>query len=430
LDTETHINILFFKKEGALEMLKILRDWLKDELLASDRQEKFWQLPLHRDISNQGKCELTLPFIDPDRIELVIDCCGGNYLGGAQPIRFLDTHVGGSPLIGGYHQTHLDQEKTIASIYGGYPVLFLNVTLAAQGFVQAITRPACKMSKGKLINTILYDQLNHSCLIEALRLADVDFRRFYKHRDMDDLERQLQKFTKNNGRVLILTDGVFSMEGDIAPLDKIVDLAVQYKAVVVVDDAHATGVLGKNGKGTCDYFDITEPERMPIQILSFSKAIGGLGSAIIVDEEIARFLWRNCRNYIFCGSISPFEVDRTTTLIKETFASSNPRDNLNANARYFRQQLISHGFKISGDTSIIPVHIGASVEANDIAQAICAELYLVYGVYCRAIEYPVVPTALLRFNLTATHKKYQIDHIINSLVALGIKYQVIKNMNQ
>ncbi len=406
-------------------MLEILKRWLRDEMLSDDRQKKFWERPLQVGNLDMGRAEMVLPFVDPTVKKNVIHCCGGNYLGIAEPEHGFDSCVGGSPLIGGHHETHVEFEKLISQTYGGYPVIFINVTSAVQGFLQAITRPLCKMTKGKLLDLILFDQLNHSCLMEGLSLADVVYKRPYKHCNIDSLKNALKKFSSDGQRTLILTDGIFSMEGDIAPLDEIVDLANKYNAVVLVDDAHATGVLGKTGRGTCEHFGFNDRENKPIQIISFSKAIGGLGAALIVDEEIASYFHRNCRNYIFCGSLSPYEIQRTSKLVIEAFSNPVHRKKLNGNVNYFRNQLKVAGFDVTGDTSIIPVHIGASEEANDIAQAICFELYLEYGIYCRAIEYPVVPFALLRFNLSAAHTTEQLDYIVSSLVTLGRKYNVI-----
>lgn len=411
-------------------MLKILKNFLKMELEYADRQKKFWKNPVFKCPISAPETEIMLPFFD-DNYHNAINCCGGNYLGLAPIENGLDTNCGGSPLIGGYSEEHKKLEETIAGIYGGDPIVFLNVTVAVQGFFQAVTRPMYKITKGKIIDTILFDSLNHSCLMETLRLAEVTYRRRYKHSDMDDLEKMLRKYSGHDRRTIILTDGVFSMEGDIAPLDKIVDLASKYHAAVVVDDAHATGVLGKTGKGTCEYFGL-KGENEPIQIVSFSKAIGALGAAIIIDEDIKDFLRRNCRNYIFCGTLSSQHAFETKELIKKAFIDSHYREKLLENANYLRTELKKLGYKVSGDMSIIPVHIGdpkngSDIHAkdNEIAQGICYDLFMEYGIYCRAIEYPVVPAALLRFTLNSLHTREQIDRIINSLSVLGKKYNII-----
>ncbi len=399
-------------------MLKVLKSFLRQELDHHDEESKIWTRPLLNCPISVPEAEVQLPFLG-SRTRKVMVCCGGNYLGIGDIENGYDVNVGGSPLISGHSNAHVQMENTIATIYGGKPLVFHNVTLAVQGLLQAITRPLHKITKGRIINAILYDSLNHSCLMESLRTADVDFRKAYHHGDVNHLERLLKSYAGKGYATVILTDGVFSMEGDVAPLDKIADLAKKYGAAVIVDDAHATGVLGKSGKGTSEHFGL-EGDNEPIQIVSFSKAIGALGSAIIVDEELSQFLVRNCRNYIFCGALSPLNAAMSERKIIQAFSEPEHRTRLMKNATYLRKSLIEAGFKVKGDMSILPVYIGD----NRKAMAMCRDLFNEYGIYCRAIIYPVVPESLLRFTLTAAHTEAHIEKILDSLIVLGRKYAV------
>lgn len=404
--------------EEDAKMLKVLKNFLRQELDHHDEESRIWTRPLLNCPISVPEAEVQLPFIGSDTKKVMV-CCGGNYLGIGDIENGRDVNVGGSPLISGHSNAHVQLENTIGSIYGGKPLIFHNVTLAAQGLLQAITRPLHKSSKGRIIDVILYDSLNHSCLMESLRIADVEFRKAYRHGDMEHLERLLKRYAGKGYATLILTDGVFSMEGDVAPLDSIVTLAKKYGAAVIVDDAHATGVLGKTGKGTSEHFGL-EGDDEPIQIVSFSKALGAIGSAIIVDEELSRFLVRNCRNYIFCGTLSPMNAAMSERKISQAFSEPEHRTRLMKNSAYMRKSLIEAGFRVKGDMSILPVYIGD----NRKAMAMCRDLFIDYAIYCRAIIYPVVPESLLRFTLTAAHTEDHIEKIIDSLIKLGRKYGI------
>jgi len=399
-------------------MLKVLKSFLRSELDNHDEESILWTRPLLNCPISVPEAEVQAPFLGP-LVKKVMVCCGGNYLGIGDVENGLDLNVGGSPLISGHSDAHAKLEDAVAEIYGGRPLIFHNVTLAVQGLLQAITRPLHKVTKGRIINTILYDSLNHSCLMESLRTADVDFRKAYRHADTAHLERLLKSHAGNGRATLILTDGVFSMEGDMAPLDRIVELARRYGAAVIVDDAHATGVLGASGKGTSEHFGLQGDDE-PIQIVSFSKALGALGSSIIADEEFSRFLMSNCRNYIFCGALSPLNAAMTERKIRQAFGTAEYRTRLMKNSAWLRNSLIKAGFRVKGDMSIIPVYIGENMKAL----AICRDLFSEYGIYCRPIMYPVVPESLIRFTLTASHTDAQIAQIIDAMTVLGRKYAV------
>lgn len=400
-------------------MLRNLKRFMEIDLSFKDKSTELWKRPVIDLPLSDAQTDVGLPFFSEEK-RPVINCCVGNYLGIGEIHAGLDASCGGSPLIGGNSNIHLELEEYLKDQYDGYPVLFINVTAAAQGLLQAITRPLWKVSKGNNVDVILADKLNHSCLMEAIYFAKVGFTRFYEHNDMRDLETKLAKYSKNNRKVLILTDGVFSMEGDIAPLDEITKLANQYGAAVIVDDAHATGILGPAGKGTCDYYGLVGDNR-PIQIISFSKGIGAMGAAVIVDEEFASFLWRNCRNYIFCGTLTPEAAANTLRNLKIAFSESEHRTDLLNRANQLRNGLIGMGYRVTGQQNIIPVHIGDDYKA----QMMCRDLFQEFGVYCRAIEYPAVPEALLRFTLNAKHTQKQIDWILAAMKIVGLRYEIL-----
>jgi glycine C-acetyltransferase len=222
---------------------------------------------------------------------------------------------------------------------------------------------------------------------------------------------------------MIVTDGVFSMDGVIAKLDEICNLAEEYDAMVVVDDSHATGFVGENGRGTHEYYDVMG--RVDIITTTFGKALGGASGGCIAGEKVFIDLLRQrSRPYLFSNTLNPVVVAATIKAIDLLKESSTLRDKLNENARYFRQRIREAGFEIKdGFHPIVPIMLHDA----GVVQAMARELYD-EGIYVIGFFYPVVPrgTARIRVQLSAAHEKHHIDRAIDAFVKVGKKLRVLK----
>ncbi len=284
------------------------------------------------------------------------------------------------------------------------------------GTEATILYPSCFDANGGLFETILgpedaviSDALNHASIIDGVRLCKA--KRFrYKNNDMADLEAQLQAADAGGARFkLISTDGVFSMDGYIAQLDKICDLADKYGALVHFDDAHATGVIGKGGRGTHEYRGCMD--RIDITTGTLGKALGGAsGGYTSGRKEIIDLLRQRSRPYLFSNTVAPPVVAGALKAIELVMVSSELRDKLMENTRYFRAGLESHGFDLlDGEHAIVPIMLyDATLAAN------FAEAMLQHGVYVVAFSFPVVPDgrARIRTQMSAALSRDDLDHAI------------------
>jgi 7-keto-8-aminopelargonate synthetase-like enzyme len=239
----------------------------------------------------------------------------------------------------------------------------------------------------------------------------------YKHKDMSDLENKIKKHKKKNN--LIVTDGVFSMDGDIAPLKDIKFLGKKYGIKVMVDDAHASGLLGKNGRGTAEHFNI---ENVDITMDTFTKAFGGVGGFIAGSKDLIDYLRVTARTYIFSAPIPPAVSAGLIEAIKIASIDNKLRENLWNNVKHVREELKKMGFNILGETNIIPILVGNEKRAV----AFSRELFE-NNVFIPAVRWPAVPEgqARLRLTIMATHEKEQIDHLLNILQKTGKTLGVI-----
>lgn len=286
------------------------------------------------------------------------------------------------------------------------------------GTEEVILYPSCFDANGGLFETILgpedaiiSDQLNHASIIDGIRLCKAKRYR-YKNNDMEDLEKQLKQAKEDNARfILIVSDGVFSMDGIIANLPGIVALAEKYEALTMIDDCHATGFMGKTGRGTHEYYDLVG--KIDIITSTLGKALGGASGGFTAGKkEIITMLRQKSRPYLFSNSIAPVIAATSLKALDLVNSNSSLIEKLHENTRYFRNEMSNEGFDIiTGNHPIVPVMF---YDAK-IASAMSNEL-LRLGIYAIAFSYPVVPmdTARIRVQMSAAHTKEHLDKAIDA----------------
>ncbi|XP_068083843.1 2-amino-3-ketobutyrate coenzyme A ligase, mitochondrial isoform X2 [Anabrus simplex] len=291
----------------------------------------------------------------------------------------------------------------------------------------AILYPSCFDANAGLFETILNendavfsDELNHASIIDGIRLCKA--RKFrYKHKDMKDLEEKL-KSVQDARLKLIATDGVFSMDGNVAPLDKICDLAKTYKAVTFVDDCHATGFFGKTGRGTEEFYGMIGS--VDIINSTLGKAVGGAsGGYTVGPREVVSLLRQRGRPYLFSNSLPPPVVGAGLKALDIIMKDTSLIERVRTNTKRFRESMIQAGFKIAGeDHPICPVMLGDAKLAN-----IFADEMLGRGIYVIGFSYPVVPKnqARIRVQISAAHTNEEIDRAVAAFVEIGKKLSVI-----
>ena len=286
---------------------------------------------------------------------------------------------------------------------------------------------SCFDANGGLFETILdkndaiiSDELNHASIIDGVRLSKAARFR-YKNSDMKDLENKLKEAHKFKTR-LITTDGVFSMDGFIAKLDKICNLAKKYDALVHVDDCHATGFVGKHGKGSIEYCDVLN--EVDIITSTLGKALGGAsGGFTSANKDIIDILRQRSRPYLFSNTVAPSIVAASIAVLDILENSTELRDILEENTLYFRKKITSLGFDIKeGVHPIVPVMIYDAVKAKEFA-----DLLLKKGVYVISFSFPVVPKeqARIRVQINASHSKKEIDFALSAFESAGKELKII-----
>jgi glycine C-acetyltransferase len=352
----------------------------------------------------------------------VINFCANNYLGLANhPAIVAAAHEG---------LDHYGYGLSSVRFICGTQELHKRLEGAVAGFLgkdDAILYSSCWDANGGLFETILgdedtvlSDELNHASIIDGVRLCKA--RRFrYRHNDMTELERGLKE--AQNGRLrLIATDGVFSMDGDLANLPLICELADRYGAAVMVDDSHATGILGPGGRGTAEHLGVLE--RVDIITSTLGKTLGGaMGGFTAAGQEVVDFLRQKSRPYLFSNSLSPPIVNAALKALELIAGSSELRDRLHANAKTMRAGLEKAGFTIKpGDHPILPVMLGDATLATQMA-----DLLLQRGIYVVGFSYPVVPQgqARIRIQLSAAHTPEHLDRALRAFAEVGKELDVI-----
>jgi glycine C-acetyltransferase len=295
------------------------------------------------------------------------------------------------------------------------------------GFDDTILYTSCFDANGGVFETLLgedcvviSDALNHASIIDGVRLCKAERRR-YQHIDMNDLETQLRETQARRIR-LVVTDGVFSMDGDIAPLADLCDLAEQYSALVMVDDSHATGFVGKTGRGTPEHCGVQG--RVDIVTSTLGKALGGSSGGFTSSHgEVVTLLRQRSRPYLFSNSVAPPIVAAAIAVFDLLSTSTDLRDELEANAGYFREQMTAAGFDIRpGVHPIVPIMLGDARLAQGMAEKMLAE-----GIYVIGFSFPVVPKgqARIRVQISAGHERTHLDRAIEAFTKVGREMGVL-----
>src|SRR5690554_346382 len=344
----------------------------------------------------------------------VLNFCANNYLGLANHPRLISAAkealdewgfgMASVRFICGTQTQHVELEDRLSSLLGTEATILFPSCFDANGGVFEVLLGA--------EDAVISDELNHASIIDGVRLSKA--RRFrYKNRDMADLEEQL-KASADARRRLIVTDGVFSMDGYLAPLDEICDLAEKYDALVMVDDSHAVGFVGPSGAGTPEHFGVTD--RVDLVSGTLGKALGGAsGGYISGHQEIVDLLRQRARPYLFSNAVAPSVVAGSIEALKMVEEGADARAALKVNAAQFREGMAAAGFTLlPGEHPIIPVMFSDEHEAVAMADAL-----LDHGVYVIAFSYPVVPLgkARIRVQLSAGHSADDIRHCIEAFVA-------------
>jgi len=352
----------------------------------------------------------------------VLNFCANNYLGlanneevekassdtvdewgyGLSSVRF----------ICGTQQIHKDLEAKVSDFLGTEDTILYAACFDANG---GIFEPLLDKE-----SALISDELNHASIIDGVRLCKAQRYR-YKHSNMEELEKCLID-SKDAKYRLIATDGVFSMDGDIAKLKEICDLADKYDALVMVDDSHATGYIGATGRGTAEHCGVLG--RVDIITTTFGKALGGAnGGCTSGRKEIIELLRQRSRPYLFSNTLSPSIVGATIKVIDMLQSSSALRDKTMDNANYFKEKMIAAGFDIvKGDTAIVPVMIYDAPLAVEFSNRLLKE-----GIYVIGFVYPVVPKgkARIRVQLSAAHTQAHLDKAINAFIKIGKELEII-----
>jgi glycine C-acetyltransferase len=274
-------------------------------------------------------------------------------------------------------------------------------------------------------DAIISDELNHASIIDGIRLCKAQ-RFIYKHCDMNDLEDKLKQAQKARFR-MIATDGVFSMDGDIAPLKDICYLAEKYDALVMIDDAHATGFIGKTGRGTPEYHGVLG--KIDIITSTLGKALGGASGGFASGrKEIIELYRQRSRPYLFSNTLAPSIVGASIAVLDLLSETTELRDKLEKNTKYFREKMTEAGFDIKpGTHPIVPIMLSKFENDAKLSQDMSKDL-LEEGIYVIGFYYPVVPKgqSRIRVQISAAHEKEHLDRAIEAFIKVGRKYRVIQ----
>lgn len=354
----------------------------------------------------------------------VINFCANNYLGlsnNSEVIQAakdtLDTHGFGMSsvrFICGTQDIHKQLEKTIADFYSTEDTILYAAAFDANG---GVFEPLLSED-----DAIISDSLNHASIIDGVRLCKAARYR-YDNNDMAALENQLIEANKNNHRFkIIVTDGVFSMDGVVASLDKICDLADKYDALVMVDECHAAGFIGKTGRGTLELRNVIG--RVDIVTGTLGKALGGaMGGYTTGKKEIIEILRQRSRPYLFSNSLAPSIVGASLKVFEIISKSTKLRDKLEENTIYFKKGMMEAGFDIvKGDSAIVPVMLYDAKLAQEMASLLLDE-----GIYVIGFFFPVVAKgkARIRVQLSAAHSTIHLDNAIKAFIKVGKKLKIV-----
>jgi glycine C-acetyltransferase len=380
------------------------------------------------DIRSQGLFKQERIISTPQGAEItangkpVLNFCANNYLGLSSHPKVveaakhaIDTHGFGMSsvrFICGTQDIHKELEEKIARFLGTEDTILYAAAFDANG---GVFEPLFNDQ-----DAIISDELNHASIIDGIRLCKAQRLR-YKHNDMAELERCLQEAQSLRHRIIV-TDGVFSMDGTIAQLDKICDLADKYKALVMIDECHATGFMGKTGRGTHEYRNVMG--RIDIVTGTLGKALGGaMGGFVSARKEIVEMLRQRSRPYLFSNSLAPSIVGASIAVIDMLSDTTALRDKLWENTAYFREQITKAGFEIKpGEHPIVPIMLYDAKVAQDFAARLLEE-----GIYVIGFFYPVVAkgNARIRVQISAAHERHHLDRAVAAFTKVGKEMGVL-----
>lgn len=367
-----------------------------------------------------GTYKVEVPLTTPQAAHIktaesaVVNFCANNYLGLADDPELIAAAtealqrwgfgMASVRFICGTTTLHTELERKIADFLGQEDTILYSSCFDANGGLFEVLLGA--------EDAIISDELNHASIIDGVRLSKARRLR-YKNRDMADLEAQLRAAADARFR-MIATDGVFSMDGYLAPLDEICELAEKYDALVMVDDSHAVGFTGATGAGTPELFGVQD--RVDVLTGTFGKALGGAsGGYTAARKEIVELLRQRSRPYLFSNSLAPSIAAATLAAVDRIKASGDLLEQLRENTAYFRARMTEEGFEIpESEHAIVPVMIGDAAQAARMADSVLAK-----GIYVRAFSYPVVPKgkARIRTQMSAAHSREDLDRAIAAFVA-------------
>ncbi len=318
--------------------------------------------------------------------------------------------AGSVPLLGGTLDIHLELEKKIAKFKGCEDAI-----LYTSGFGSNCGTLLAMLQEKDIA---ILDMLVHASTIDGCKNTNI---KYFRHNDLNSLEKVLSNAQKKYRTKLVVVDGVYSMDGDIAPLDKIVELAKAYGAYIMVDEAHATGVIGENGRGTPEHFNLEG--KIDIVSGTFSKALGGVGGFIATSQELVELLHFYSRHYMFSTAPTP---QVTASLIKALDIVENDKErraNLWRNIKHFRENLIKLGFDLgNSETAIFPIVIGDDQKVKEACKMLHEK-----GIYVNPVQYPAVPKRLsrVRMSIMSEHTIENLNYVLESLEFVGKKLAII-----
>jgi glycine C-acetyltransferase len=353
----------------------------------------------------------------------VLNFCANNYLGLSSHPKVLEASkkyidlrgygMSSVRFICGTQDIHKELEKSLSQFLGTEDTILYAAAFDANG---GVFEPLFNEE-----DAIISDALNHASIIDGVRLCKAQRFR-YEHNDMDDLEAKLKESAHLRSRIIV-TDGSFSMDGTIAQLDKICDLADKYDAIVMIDECHSSGFLGKTGRGTHEYRNVMG--RIDIITGTLGKALGGAsGGFTSGKKEIIEMLRQRSRPYLFSNTLAPSIVGASIAVLNMISHTTDLRDKLEYNTRYFRDKMTAAGFDIKpGDHPIVPIMLYDAVLAQQFAAKLLDE-----GIYVIGFFFPVVAKnqARIRVQLSAAHEQRQLDKAIEAFIKIGKELQVIK----
>jgi len=354
--------------------------------------------------------------------EEVVIMCANNYLGLSSHPEVveaakdaLDTHGYGMSsvrFICGTQDIHKTLERKIAEFYGTEDTILYAAAFDANG---GVFEPLFTEE-----DAIISDELNHASIIDGIRLCKAARYR-YKHSDMADLEAQLQAAQAQRHRIIV-TDGVFSMDGDLAKMDEICALAEKYDAMVMTDECHSAGFIGKTGRGVPEHFGVMD--KVDIVTGTLGKALGGaMGGYTTGKKEVIEMLRQRSRPYLFSNSLSPAIVGASIKVFDLLSTTTELRDRLEANTAYFKERIVAAGFDIKpGGSPIVPIMLYDASLSQEFANRLLSE-----GVYAIGFFYPVVAKgqARIRTQISAAHTKADLDKAIAAFIKVGKELKVI-----